>query len=143
MKNDKKQYMTPFAERIIRELIKRKKEEKKRERLVRISGWITTSACALILISLLTIGSSNDEITLFQMFTSNVGFIVVAICISAAAFLVFEKKKLDEAEKEYQELRNEVVDRYEEIWHTEQLRKQSYILYDWLEKEHDVNLFHR
>lgn len=139
----KEAYMTPIAERIVRELIERKKEEQKRERLVIVAGWITTAMFALMLFFLFSMTESNIGSEMVQFFRSGYGFLFVALCAGASVFLIIEKKKRDEAEQEYTELRNEVVDRYEEIWNTEQLREYSYTLFEWLEREHGVNLYHR
>ncbi|QQK75984.1 DUF2663 family protein [Salicibibacter cibarius] len=139
----KEAYMTPIGERLIRELIERKQEEKKRERLVTVAGWITTAMFALLLVLLFSMVESNVGASIMQFFLSAYGFVLVAICAGASAFLIIEKKKSDKAEEEYTELRNEVVERYEEIWNTEQLREYSYALFEWLEREHDVNLYHR
>ncbi|WP_160112356.1 DUF2663 family protein [Salicibibacter kimchii] len=139
----KEAYMTPIGERLIRELIERKKEEKKRERSVTFAAWIATAAFALMLLLLFSMEESNVGPAIMPFFRSDYGLTLVALCTGASAFLIIEKKKRDKAEKEYTELRKEVVDRYEEIWNTEQLRAYSYPLFEWLEREHDVNLYHQ
>ncbi|SDI29636.1 DUF2663 family protein [Natribacillus halophilus] len=138
----KEHYMTPIAERVIRELIERKREEKKREKRVTMATWATTVLFAFIILLLLAMGQENLGSTIMQSFRSAYGFLLVAMCIGASAFLILERKKLEEAEEDYAKLRKEVVERYEELWHTEELRTHSYTLYEWLDKEHDVNLFH-
>lgn len=140
--SEKEVYLSPLAERLIRELIARKREEKKREQRVKLMGWTAAGTALLILLTLFT--SANPAAPdLFNVLQTSYTTLLVLVCLGSAMNLLIQKKKFDQAEKDYKELRSEVVDRYEEIWKTSEQQDQRYPLYNWLEKEHGVNLYHR
>ncbi|GAK06617.1 DUF2663 family protein [Geomicrobium sp. JCM 19038] len=135
--------ISPTLAKLLRELIKRKKAEKKEERTVITLGWCA-AACWLIALSYIIFGFGSEHTSIVNRTTeSELGPLLIVMGLGATAMLTVYRKRYDEAEKDYKSLRNQVIDRYDEFWGDEELKGMRYDVYDWLEKEHGVNLFYR
>ncbi|WP_332693448.1 DUF2663 family protein [Halalkalibacter lacteus] len=57
--------------------------------------------------------------------------------------LHFFVKKVKKAEKEFDELREEFIDRSSELWPNDTDWESREALYSFVKKEHDINLYHK
>ncbi|MFC0472933.1 DUF2663 family protein [Halalkalibacter kiskunsagensis] len=57
--------------------------------------------------------------------------------------LRFFVKKAKKAEKEFEELREEFIDRSSELWPNDTDWESREALYSYVKKEHDINLYHK
>ena len=76
--------------------------------------------------------SLNDVVAMFLIGISIIGF-------GAMNLLKQEKEK---KEKEYQELRCEIVDRSKDLWKKEEEWKNRHIVFELMKKKYDINLYH-
>lgn len=67
-------------------------------------------------------------------------FIVGVLCFIQ---MFLYKKKHVKAEGEYEELRIATIDRGEELWEKPVPWQHRHEVFEWLKKEHDVNLYHK
>ena len=77
-------------------------------------------------------------------FTSYPLFILL-ILVLVIAFIqlnIFEKKG-KKAEKEFEELRAEFIDRNAELWEKDRDWKNREEVYSYMKKEYDINLYHK
>ncbi|WP_042457963.1 YpbF family protein [Neobacillus dielmonensis] len=61
--------------------------------------------------------------------------------ISYGAMNILRKQK-DKKEKEYQELRCEIVDRSKDLWKKEEEWRNRHIVFEVMKKTYDINLYH-
>lgn len=52
------------------------------------------------------------------------------------------KQQKEKKEKEYQELRCEIVDRSKDLWKKEEEWKNRHIVFEIMKKQYDINLYH-
>jgi len=76
--------------------------------------------------------SLNDALAMFLIGISVIGF-------GAMNLLKQQKEK---KEKEYQELRCEIVDRSKDLWKKEEEWKNRHIVFELMKKRYDINLYH-
>jgi hypothetical protein len=74
----------------------------------------------------------NDTVAVYLLAFTIVGF-------GAMNLLKQQKEK---KEKEYQELRCEIVDRSKDLWKREDEWKNRHIVFDIMKKQYDINLYH-
>ena len=72
------------------------------------------------------------------------GFIILGILILAFMYggMLYYKKKMDKAEKEYHALRCEIVDRSKDLWKSEMAWKNRHLLFNKFKDLYDINLYH-
>ena len=52
------------------------------------------------------------------------------------------KQQKDKKEKEYQELRCEIVDRSKDLWKKEEEWKNRHLVFEIMKNKYDINLYH-
>ncbi|GAK02376.1 hypothetical protein JCM19037_607 [Geomicrobium sp. JCM 19037] len=140
---DVNKQMSPFARRLLTELISRKQEEKKQEKRVIFCGWVSTAAW-IILVGIFFLAANQGEYTVIEyMINSPYVLPLFVIAGGLTFYLTIVKKRYDEAEKDYKSLRNEIIERYDELWPTTVEANRRYETLEWLERVHGVNLFHQ
>ena len=70
--------------------------------------------------------------------------IIVGILLLAFMYgwMLYYKKKMDKAEKEFHALRCEIVDRSKDLWKNEMAWKNRHVLFNKFKDLYDINLFH-
>lgn len=70
--------------------------------------------------------------------------LVMGIAMLTCLFQMFVyKNKHKKAENEYEELRITTIDRGEELWEKPVPWNHRHEVYDWMKKEHDINLYYK
>ncbi|MCK0472155.1 DUF2663 family protein [Halalkalibacter sp. APA_J-10(15)] len=140
-------YGSPVVKVMLEELIERKIKLKKFEKYNRYSGYLTLIFISILLIvcyieftqrlissyqSLLT-SIINNSLFLFVLLLTGLSFIYVQ----------YLNKKVTKAEKEYEELREELMNRSSELWEedTQWLAREN--VYHYMKAEHDINLYYK
>lgn len=82
----------------------------------------------------------------FAMFTAALNdevnvYLLSAALISYGAMNVLRQQK-EKKEKEYQELRCEIVDRSKDLWKKEEEWKNRHLVFEVMKKHYDINLYH-
>lgn len=77
-------------------------------------------------------GTLNDSVAMVLLTFSIIGF-------GAMNLLKQQKEK---KEKEYQELRCEIVDRSKDLWKREEEWKNRHFVFEVMKKHYDINLYH-
>ncbi|MFJ7725519.1 DUF2663 family protein [Neobacillus sp. NPDC097160] len=91
-----------------------------------IAGHHSYSFLAIISVAL------NDTFNMFVLTMTLIG-------LGAMNLLKQQKEK---KEKEYQELRCEIVDRSKDLWKREEEWKNRHIVFEIMKKQYDINLYH-
>jgi hypothetical protein len=125
---------------------KRKAKFDKFNRYHKQSIWGTIILASLFLIYLYNTVVSVYSYSFAAMFSgfvndsNNLTFLVCCVGMYGGMNLLKEKK--DKAEKEYQDLRCEIVDRSKDFWKKEEEWKNRHIVFETMKKHYDINLYH-
>lgn len=133
-----------YHEVIIEALIEAKQKEEKAEKammkwglffLVVLIGGIIYIALKLMSVEV----SSYLSLLLSDM--------VIVIWIAALFFCFYyfdqKSKKFEKAEKDFEELKEDVIDRSSDIWNSEALEVKRIAQYHELKNKYDINLYHK
>ncbi|WP_209122550.1 DUF2663 family protein [Alkalihalobacillus sp. BA299] len=125
---------------LVETLIERKTTEQNAEKLLQRASLATLLCLGLGVVYIILQGASLDFLTLI---TNGFLYLYIGLFLICSISMKHAKKKLDKAEKEYEELRSEVIDRQEQLWDTRELWEKRHELFIFLNEEYSVNLFHK
>ncbi|MBI0576185.1 YpbF family protein [Neobacillus cucumis] len=93
----------------------------------------------------ITIGKQYSY-SFFAMFSVSVSdlknLILLAMTILMYGWMNVLKQKKDKFEKEYHDLRCEIVDRSKDLWKKEEQWKNRHVDFEIIKKTYDINLYH-
>ncbi|TSB46877.1 DUF2663 family protein [Alkalicoccobacillus porphyridii] len=131
----------PVAKVIIYELIDRKKNVTKLERL---RNW-TSVALLLLLAALLFLGLDSAQVGIlglpFQLTTYGI-YIVVGVVIILIRLLHLQKKA-EKADNDFEELRGELIERAEELWKQDEGWQKRKLVFQHVLTDYGINLYYR
>lgn len=81
----------------------------------------------------------TDIIFLIANRSDFLGFAILLAGLMGALKILFDKK--EKAEKEFHELRCEIIDRSKDLWKGEAWQQRHYI-YEAMKRHYDINLYH-
>lgn len=134
------------TKQMLENVVKRKKKFDLYSRRHTLAIWGTMVPAFFYIIYLyMTIAKvySYSFAAMFSAFvndSNNLLFLVVTIGMYGLMNLLKEKK--DKAEKEFHELRCEIVDRSKDLWKKEEEWKNRHIVFEMMKKNYDINLYH-
>ena len=139
--------MDKATKKILENVIKRKKKFDKYKQRHTLAIW-GTFIPAFIYINYLyfTIAKvySYSFAAMFSAFVKDSNnLIFLFITIGMYGWMNLLKEKMDKAEKEFHELRCEIVDRSKDLWGTEEEWKNRHVVFELLKKNFDINLYHQ
>jgi hypothetical protein len=115
---------------------------KKREWHWRLSTFLTLGLfLAYIYYYIFLSGTSYEEMFAY-FFDRTVHFYVVMFIGCQLGMIKFLLYKKDKAEKEYHDLRKEMVKRSDDYWAQPEEWKQRHQVFEMMKKEFDINLYH-
>ncbi|MGG3470819.1 YpbF family protein [Neobacillus pocheonensis] len=125
---------------------KRKEKFDRFKRRHKLSIWGTIILASSFFIYLYVTVASVYSYSFAEMFSAfvndsrNFTFLVFTVGMYGTMNLLKEKK--DKAEKEYHELRCEIVDRSKDYWKKEEEWKSRHLVFEVMKKHYDINLYH-
>lgn len=134
-----------FHEVIIQALIDAKNKETKAEKNMIRSGlfFLSLLLAGIIYIAILlqTTGQPSSYLSLIM---SN-NYILFWIAALFVVFFYFDSKtkSFEKAEKDYEELIEDIIDRSADIWDSEQLQAKKANQFRELKEKYDINLYHK
>ncbi|WP_096200990.1 DUF2663 family protein [Bacillus sp. FJAT-45350] len=141
-----KESLSPVIKEVLTSLIKKKNKESKYEKLLNATS-LTTLACILIGGVYLYLTKVNHTVYFTTILHSLVQdpfvFVYIGIIVVCLIQMRYAKKKFDKAEKEFESLRYEVIERCPELWDTKEMWEKRHHVFEVMEKEYDINLFHK
>ena len=127
---------------MIDELIVRKKKVEKLERTRNQTG----ISLFILLIGLLFFGFDWTGYGLLGLpihVKGSFGMLLFVCAAAGVARLMHVTKKTDKADHEFEELREELIQRSEDFWKDDHNWKQRETIFKQLVERYDINLFHR
>ncbi|MBM7645325.1 formate-dependent nitrite reductase membrane component NrfD [Scopulibacillus daqui] len=131
--------------RILLKLIERKEEEakfKKRRSMVGLAAIVVYSALIYYLFFY-----KLESMQAYSDFSSIISDPFLWL-LGIAAFIMtiawhIARKNYDDADEDYDELRKEIIDRNHELWYEQMDWKGKSEVLEFLDKEKDINLYHK
>ncbi|MGP7816088.1 DUF2663 family protein [Niallia sp. 01092] len=72
----------------------------------------------------------------------NVHLYAMLLIIGSFGFMNILKQKKEKAEKEFHELRCEIIDKSKDLWKKEEAWKNRHQVFNMMKQQYDINLFH-
>jgi hypothetical protein len=125
---------------------KRKEKFDKSKRLHTLFIWATITTSSIYFAYLyITIAKlySYSFAAMFSAFvndSNNLTFLVLTVGLYG--FMNVLKQKMDKKEKEFHELRCEIVDRSKDLWKKEEEWKNRHVIFEMMKNNYDINLYH-
>ncbi|PFN78808.1 hypothetical protein COJ85_31210 [Bacillus sp. AFS076308] len=86
--------------------------------------------------------SYNFISMLSAILNDSVAVYFLALIIVGFGAMNLLKQQKEKKEKEYQELRCEIVDRSKDLWKKEEEWKNRHVVFEIMKKQYDINLYH-
>lgn len=126
-------------------LIKAKTKEVKAEKQMIYSGIFVLALLFLgvmyIVFMLRSTGNSNSYLTL--IISDNIILLWIAALFVTFFYFDSKTKNFEKAEKDYEELVEDIIDRSSDIWNTEELQRKKSVQFRKLKEKYDINLYHK
>lgn len=136
----------PVTKQILQNVVKRKKKFDLYKKRHSMAVWSTLSAASLYFVYMYFMIARNGAYSFAAMFSffvrdsRNLLFLLIVIGIYGYTNVL--KGKMDKAEKEFHELRCEIVDRSRDLWKKEEEWNSRYLVFEMMKKTYDINLYH-
>jgi hypothetical protein len=122
---------------------KRKQDNfKKREMRWRVSCCITLGLFLAYVYYFIFHDSYSFSVSISYFFDRSVHFGVIMFITFQVGMIKYLLYKKDKAEKEYHDLRKEMVKRSDDYWSQPNEWKQRHQVFEMMKKEFDINLYH-
>lgn len=80
---------------------------------------------------------------MFSMFVNHyINLFYMLTVFGYYGYMLYLKKELDKAEKEYHDLRCEIIDKSKDLWKQEEAWKNRHKVFELMKEKFDINLYH-
>ncbi|MDQ0257673.1 hypothetical protein J2S74_005135 [Evansella vedderi] len=134
-----------YHEVIIEALIEAKQKEEKAEKTMMKWGLLFLGILAAGIIYIVLKLMSGESVSSYLSLLLSDIIIVVWLAVLFFCFYYFDvkSKKYEKAEKDFEELKEDVIDRASDIWNSNQLEVKRISQYHELKNKYDINLYHK
>ena len=143
--SEHEKYHSNISNVLIEQVIHYKRKEEKAKQCVNFWGAFVLVVLAIFLLISWYFNRSLD-LTLSNILYSirNVFSLAAIVCIVfGIGKLMFAKKDYEKAEDEFEQLREEIIDRQEQLWDTAERWENRSELFTEIDKQYGINLFHK
>lgn len=136
----------PATKQILENVVKRKRKFDLYKKRHTATIWVTISIVSLFFLYLYFTIASNYSYSFAAMFsafvndTNNLTFLTATV--GMYGYMNLLKGKKEKAEKEFHDLRCEIVDRSKDLWSKEDAWKNRHLVFEMMKKNYDINLYH-
>jgi hypothetical protein len=134
------------TKQILENVVKRKRKFDLYKKRHTVTIWVTISIVSLFFLYLYFTIASNYSYSFAAMFsafvndTNNLTFLTATV--GMYGYMNLLKGKKEKAEKEFHDLRCEIVDRSKDLWSKEDAWKNRHLVFEMMKKNYDINLYH-
>ncbi|MDT8860050.1 YpbF family protein [Alkalihalobacillus sp. MEB130] len=145
--NVHKYYGPEIVKIMLEELVSRKEKFEKMEK-AKMRWSFFAMGCAALFLLFGSRAITSQQVSLnTNILSAVIGhpavFLLMILLSIGFIQLRYFVKKAKKAEKEFDELREEMIDRSSELWEKDSDWKAREALYSYIKKEHDINLYHK
>jgi hypothetical protein len=136
----------PVTKRILENVIKRKAKYDLLKKRHKIAVWATLFLGAAFFFYVYFTIVRNYAYSFERMFSEFVGnknnmtFLIAAI--GMYGYMNLLKGKMEKAEKEFHDLRCEIIDRSKDLWSRQEEWENRHQIFEMMKKNYDINLYH-
>ena len=134
------------TKQMLQHVVDRKRKFETLQRKHRTIMWITVSIATLFFVYLylyVFIPYSYSFFTIFSVFVNQFSHLFFLVCtIGLYGYLTIVKNKMEKAEKEYQLLRCEIIQKSKLLWENESEWKNRHKVFEMMKNNFDINLYH-
>ncbi|UCZ54739.1 YpbF family protein [Bacillus shivajii] len=133
-----------YHEVVEQALIEAKQKEQKAEDRLTKAGYVFFSLLFAVILygAYSIIYTKNVQAYLTHVLSDQILLFLILILSVSFYYMKTKKDKLDKAEKDYEELLEETIDRLSDIWPTSE-KEEVLVRFHEMKDKHDVNLFHK
>ena len=136
----------PVTKRILENVIKRKNKYDLFKKRHKLAVWITLMLGTWFFIYIYYTIVKNYSYSFEKMFSEFVSnqtnLILLMITIGMYGYMNLLKGKMEKAEKEFHELRCEIIERSKDLWCKQDEWENRHYIFEIMKKDHDINLYH-
>jgi hypothetical protein len=136
----------PATKQILENVVKRKRKFDLYKKRHMVTIWVTISIVSLFFLYLYFTIAANYSYSFAAMFSSFVNdtnnLTFLAATVGMYGYMNLLKGKKEKAEKEFHDLRCEIVDRSKDLWNKEDAWKNRHLVFEMMKKNYDINLYH-
>ncbi|MEH7107376.1 MULTISPECIES: DUF2663 family protein [Bacillaceae] len=140
------EYTDEATKQMLENVRKRKDKFDKAEKKHFISIYATLLLALIYFVYFYFTIAKYYSYSFMAMFTASVNdqvnIVLLALTIIGYGSMNVLKQQKEKKEKEYQELRCEIVDRSKDLWKKEEQWNNRHIVFDVMKKAYDINLYH-
>jgi CRISPR/Cas system-associated protein endoribonuclease Cas2 len=136
----------PVTKRILENVIKRKSKYDLFKKRHKLAVWITLMLGTLFFIYIYFTIVRNYSYSFEKMFSKFVNnqnnLALLIVTIGTYGYMNLLKGKMEKAEKEFHELRCEIIDRSKDLWSRQDEWENRHFIFEMMKKDYDINLYH-
>jgi CRISPR/Cas system-associated protein endoribonuclease Cas2 len=136
----------PVTKRILENVIKRKSKYDLFKKRHKLAVWITLMLGTLFFIYIYFTIVRNYSYSFEKMFSEFVNnqnnLALLIVTIGTYGYMNLLKGKMEKAEKEFHELRCEIIDRSKDLWSRQDEWENRHFIFEMMKKDYDINLYH-
>jgi hypothetical protein len=136
----------PVVKQMLHNVVSRKKkfDEYKRRHVVALYLTLFFSACYLIYLYVTIVTPySYSFASMFSAFVNNsLNLYSLILTIGTFGLMNLFREKKDKAEKEFHDLRCEIIDKSKDLWKKEEAWNNRHLVFEMMKKTYDINLYH-
>lgn len=133
------------TKQILENVVKRKRKFELYKQRHTKTMWITLFLGLLYFVYIYgtIIKNHSDFASMFSAFVKDSNHLIfLLITIGMYGFMNLLKEKMEKAEKEFHELRCEIVERSKDLWKKEDAWNNRHLVFEMMKKQYDINLYH-
>lgn len=136
----------PATKKILENVVKRKKKFDFYKQRHNKTIWITVLLVSIFFIYIYFTVAKPYSYSFAAMFSAFVNdtnnLLLLVVTVGMYGYMNLLKGKMDKAEKEFHDLRCEIVDRSKDLWRKEEAWNNRHLVFEMMKKQYDINLYH-
>jgi len=134
------------TKQMLQHVVERKKKFEALQQKHQMILWGTISVTVVFILYLYVYVMAPYSYSFFAMFSAFVNqsnhVVFLLITMGLFGYLTMVKNKMEKAEKEYQLLRCEIINKSKMLWEKESEWKNRHKVFEMMKKNYDINLYH-
>ena len=134
------------TKQMLQQVVERKKKFEALQQKHQMILWGTISVTVVFILYLYVYVMAPYSYSFFAMFSAFVNqsnhVVFLLITMGLFGYLTMVKNKMEKAEKEYQLLRCEIINKSKMLWEKESEWKNRHKVFEMMKKNYDINLYH-
>lgn len=135
----------PATKELLQKVVMKKQKFDRYKKRHHYSIWCTMLLMTLYLIYLkmTVVQTSVHFAAMFSAYVNDsINLYFLVLTVGSFGLMNLLKEKREKAEKEYHDLRCEIIDRSKDLWKKEDEWKNRHLVFEMMKQKYDINLYH-